>query len=172
MNKIGVEKHVLFISIIVVVIFTSGVWLGKKIVLRESPGSLRMYKEDTLDLSYPYIGIRSVALRYLYALKQGIFRSGIATVTVYGRVLGIGSEGDVKFRIHLLHVTDVFENTITPDDYTSARVMVQYGQSKRTETIGISDIKPGEVVEVVFDLDLLTGFETIQSITVFRDEGM
>lgn len=171
MNKVGVKKHVLFISIIVVAIFTSGVWLGRKIVLRESPGSLRMYKEDTLDLSYPYIGIRSVALRYLYALKQGIFRSGIATVTIYGRVLGIGSEGDVQFQIHLRHVTDVFENTITPDVYISARVVAYYNQSKKIEAIGLSDIKLGEVVEVVFDLDLLTGFETIQSITVFRDEG-
>lgn len=155
--------------ILLIITFGLGYISGNAYAVTQIQRALSKYDDNHLDLSFPYIGVRPVTLRYLYSLKQGIFQAGTATVSLRGRVLAIGSNDDIKFQIHLRHVSDRFENMITPDVYNNARITAVYASGKQVEELSWDDVSPGDVIDMVFTLDLMNGVEVIESVTVQRE---
>lgn len=153
-------------------ILISSIFFYLSIIFLQSQNSSRIseMKLYNMDLSVPYLGIKPEALRYLYSMKQGIVQSGKATVTLRGRLIDIGPHEQVGFRIHLRHVTDAFENTITPDEYKDALIQIKSPTSGKVSVTSYEDLHPEEFIEIEMDLDLITAKEYIRTITVFRED--
>jgi hypothetical protein len=129
----------------------------------------REYKKHSLDLSNVYSGTKPLALNYLYSLKQGIMQGAEVKLRLRGLVTGWGKSGDREFRILLKHRTDQFSNSIVPDEYEEAVVVEKRGTHGMERPIRLDEVNVGDDIELMMDLDLLTAFERVTKIVVYRD---